>query len=379
MENEGRVVVVDNGSHSIKAGLAGDAHDSIHEFPSNVGRQTLPREEIHVGHFAQDMKFTRRVKFNKPIKKGIVTAWDDMEVIWHHTFFNELRIDPEEHPVLLTESPLNPKMNREKMTAIMFETFKTPAFYSGISAVLSIYSCGLTTGIGIDSGYGVSHTVPVYEGYALPHAIKKLNIAGRSLTEYLANILRERGCGYHFPISEYEWSLNSMKEKFAYCAKDLQGEFKAAEGTKLPFELPDGQMITIGAERFRCPEPLFNPTVVGQRKGIHQLAYQSIQKCSHSIRKDMWSNIVPSGGSTMFRNFDERLYKELKAIAPRNSNIKIVATPKGQAAKAAPLTRRHLTWVGGSILGSLSLFKELCISMDDYDEYGPKIVHRKCF
>jgi len=377
MENEGRVVVVDNGSHSIKAGLAGNDHDRIHEFPSNVGRQTKPQEKIHVGHLAQDLKFTRQVKFNKPIKKGIVTSWDDMEVIWHHTFFDELRVDPEEHPVLLTEPPLNPKMNRERMTAIMFETFRTPAFYAGISAVLSLYSCGLTTGIGIDAGYGVSHTVPVYEGYALPHAIKKLNIAGWGLTEYLAHILIERG--YYFPIPEYERSLNNMKEKFAYCAEDFHWEFKGAEGTQLPYELPDGQKITIGAERFRCPEPLFNPTVVGQRKGIHQLAYQSIQKCSRSIRKDMYSNIVPSGGSTMFMNFDKRLYKEIKAIAPRNSNIKIVATPREQAATAAPLTRRHLTWVGGSILGSLSLFKELCISMDDYDEYGPKIVHRKCF
>jgi len=376
MENEGRVVVVDNGSHSIKAGLAGEDHDSVREFTSNVGRQTKPHEKIHVGHMTQDLKFTRLGKVNKPIKKGIITSWDDMEVIWKHTFSNELHIDPEEHPVLLTESPLNPRMNREKMTMTMFETFRTPAIYAAMSAVLSIYSCGLTTGICIDAGYGASHTVPVYEGYALPYAIKKLDIAGRGLTEYLANILRERG--YHFRISEYERCLNSMKEKLAYCAQDFWAEL-AAEDTKIPFELPDGQKINIGAELFRCPEPLFNPTLVGQRKGIHQLAHQSIQQCSHSIRKDMYSNIVPSGGSTMFMNFDKRLYKEIKAISPKKRNIKIVTPPREQGTTVAPPPRRHLTWVGGSILGSLTLFKELCISMDDYYEHGPRIVHRKCF
>ncbi|KAK6996524.1 actin family [Favolaschia claudopus] len=368
-------IVIENGTGMTKAGFAGyDAPRAV--FPSVIGysRQAVigvgsgvESKNSYVGDEAQSKRGI--LALNYPIEGGIITNWDDMEKIWQFAISNELRTSPEQHAVLLTESPLNPADKREKMASVMFETFNVPAFYVQMPAVLSLYY-GKPTGLVIDSGHGASYVVPIYQGSALRHAIMPLDISGRDITECLVRNFNERGFNIASP-AEYE-IVREIKEKRCYVALDYEQEIRDVDTStalETSFELPDGRILDRGTERLRAPETLFQPSVCGlEGSGIHETAYSSIARCDPDMHRSLYSHVSLCGGNTMFPGLAERLKKELKSLAPAKFEVRVVAHAD----------RKYAAWIGGSILGSLSTFDNISISRQEYDEFGPAIVHRKC-
>ncbi|KAL4580108.1 hypothetical protein LXL04_016288 [Taraxacum kok-saghyz] len=322
-------------------------------FPSVVGRpqdsgSMVDGKDAHVGDGSMSRSGILTLKY--PIEHGIICNSDDMEKLWHHTY-TELQVSTEERPVLLTEALLNPKTNKEKTTQIMFETFNIPAIYFGIQPVLSLCASGRTTGLVLHSGDSVSDIVPIYEDYAIPHAAHCLNFGGRELTDFLMKSLTERG--YMFTTTAERENIRDMKEKCAYVALDYDQELQTAKSSssiEKKYQLLDGQAITIGVERFRCPEALFHPSLIGMEDvvGIHKMTHNSIMKCDVDMRKDLYGSIILSGGSTMFHGLVDRMTKELTALAPSSMKIKVF-----------PTHIIYSPWIGGSILGSLSTFQHV--------------------
>ena len=376
MEKSGiAAVVIDNGTYMCRSGISGD------QIPKKTLRTVTglaaDSEDLALGQEALQLAASKEnVTVSRPIQHGLVMNWDHMEKIWKH-LFKSLSVSSDEYPVLLTEVPFNPKANREKMTQIMFETFSTPAMYSVVGAVLALYATGHTSGVVLDSGEDVSFAVPVVEGYAKPQGIKKDTIGGLSVNAYLEKLLNDAGQAGSLAAlgaSAKGSVLDKLKEKLCYVSMDAEQEMKkVGSSCTEEFELPDGSKISVGPARFQCTEVLFQPSLLQHpTPGLASLIHQCISAMGADLSTAVHSKIVLSGGNTMFPGTKERMLKEMASLSPLPSKEQTVIDI------VAPENRSLCAWIGGSILASLSTFKDMWMTSKEYQEVGPALVHKKC-
>jgi actin-related protein len=366
-------VIFDNGSGLCKAGLSGETGprcviNSVVGHPKfNIPSARTNRKRYFVGEEAQRKYDTLYLHY--PIERGLVTRWDDMEKLWKYLFEWELGVRPNEQPVLMTEPSLNPRETREKTAEIMFEKFGVPALYLSNHAVGALYASACVTGLVVDSGDGVTCTVPIYEGYALPHAITKLHVAGRDITEHLIRLLLARGCT--FPCILNKAVMDDLKEKVCFVTLEQERDVhKREQEFPRQYKLPDGNVIHIGDHLFHVPDVLFAPDRLGiHDPGLSKMVCSSIMKCDMDIQKNLFAEIVLSGGSTLFPGLEERLMKELEMLVPIGIPINITASPD----------RCFFAWIGASIMTCVSTFKQMWITSEDFKEFGKFVVQRKCF
>lgn len=364
MLNNDQAIIIDNGSYWFKAGFSGEKVP-YYLFPSVVGRYS-PLEkkiDVYIGNDAcEKMKF---LVFKYPVTHGFVKNWEDMEKILHHTMFDQLHVDPSEHPVLITERARNSKECRERMTELMFETFNIPSFYIGNQSLFSLISSGKKTGIVLNIGDGLSEIVPFFDGFLIPRKAKIVNVGGDAIT----NAYMNKKELYNLNYQKKEFYIG-MKENLGYIALNYNDEIHKDEySIEKTYKFFDGKEITLSQDRFIIPEGLFRPHFLRiNENGVDYWLFSIIQQCDMEFRKDLYSNILLSGGSTMFKGFKERLQKEIDNLVNPTINVKI----------ESPENRNIATWIGASIFASQNYFSTKSISRFEYNESGKIIINQKC-
>jgi len=380
-------VVCDNGTGFVKCGFAG-GNFPAHIFPSMIGRPLMRYEEEFKNVELKDVMVGDECALHRamletsyPIENGIVTDWKGIFNLWDYTFHERLKIDPKEHKILLTEPPMNPKDNQKRMLESMLEKYQFEAAKVSIQAMLVLYAQGLLTGVVLDSGDGVTHIVPVWEGICPPTLIKRLNVAGRHITRYLIKLLQVRG--YAFNRSADFETVRQIKEKFCYVGYDLEIESRLALETTVlmqQYTLPDGRIIKLGRERYEASEVLFKPSLVDcEQKGVHDMLFDMINEADIDLRPAFYKHIVLSGGSTMYPGLPSRLEKEMKRLYLE----KVLKGDKKRLAKFKlriedPPRRKHMVYLGGSVLADIMKDRpEFWISRAEWAEHGAAIIGKK--
>jgi actin-related protein 2 len=379
-------IVLDQGTGFVKIGHAGSNFPD-YTFPSIVGRPILRAEErtgdieikdIMCGDDASAVRSSLQISY--PMENGIIRNWEDMEHLWDYAFYEKLQEDTTGRKVLLTEPPMNPLKNREKMVSTMFEKYNFGGVYVAIQAVLALYAQGLSSGVVVDSGDGVTHVIPVYESVVLNHLTRRLDVAGRDVTRHLIDLLSRRG--YAFNRSADFETVRQIKEKLCYVSYDLELDAKLANETTTlveTYELPDGRVIKAGSERYLAPECLFQPSLVDvEQDGIGELLFNTIQSADVDIRSSLFKAIVLSGGSSMYPGLPSRLEKELKQLwLTRVLNGDSSRLSKFKVRIEDPPRRKQMVFIGGAVLANIMADKDhMWITKQEWEEYGAQILSK---
>lgn len=403
-------VVIDNGTGYTKMGYAGSSEPSyviptLIGTPNTKGRagagdirssEGLGDLDFYIGNKAQEV--SNSYHLNYPIKHGIIENWDHMEKMWQRCIFKYLKCEPEEHYVLLTEPPLNSPENREYTAEVMFETFNVPGLYIAVQAVLALAASWTSkqvkerslTGTVIDSGDGVTHVIPVAEGYVIGSCIKHIPLAGRDITSFIQQMLRERK--EPIPPEDYFLAARTIKEKYSYTCQEIIKEFgkyddnpdkliKRYQGVNSRTKKP--WTVDIGYERFLGPEMFFKPEIFNPNysESLPEVVDKSILACPIDSRRGLYSNIVLSGGSTMFKNFGKRIERDVDNIVKNRLKKNREKHNLSEADSGKPVDvnvishpkQRYAVWFGGSLLSSTSDFYKYCKTKAQYDEIGPSV------
>ncbi|KAJ1986789.1 Arp2/3 complex subunit, actin nucleation center [Dimargaris cristalligena] len=425
-------VVIDNGTGYTKMGFAGNSGPQF-VIPTVIGTReagaggapNVPKKPAFLSssasassHLAskrgiEDLDFyigdealsnSKTYNLNYPIRHGQIDNWDHMERYWEQCIFKYLRCEPEDHYFLLTEPPLNAPENRENTAEIFFESFNIQGLYIAVQAVLALAASWTSdkvtdqtlTGTVIDSGDGVTHVIPVAEGYVIGSSIRHIPIAGRDITAFVQQLLREHQ-EIAIPPEDSLDVARRIKEQYSYVCPDIVKEFKRFDqephkyfkqfeavhsGTQRPYT------VDVGYERFLAPEIFFNPEIVSSDflTPLPQVVDQVIQTSPIDTRRGLYKNIVLSGGSTMFKDFGKRLQRDIKHVV--DGRVQLSEDQSGGHLKAKPIEvnviahkkQRHAVWFGGSLMACTDQFYTISHTKAEYEEYGPSIArHNRVF
>ncbi|KAL7714151.1 actin [Entamoeba marina] len=361
VDDDARTLVLDIGSALCRSGYAGDDEPQS-SIPTIIGKpishNSKTTTDYYIGNTALQQE---EVVLTTPIKHGVINNSEDYTKLLNHVFTNELHEDPSEIAMFFSEPYFNPNKHSQTLCEIMFESFNVPALFIEVQEVLSLYASGRTTGLIVQSGDGITVTLPLYEGYICEPFFNRSNFGGNDVSSHLIHQLNDV-ISLETSIERFE--ARSIKEKCCYVALNYDEELEMSQTTdslKKNYSLPDGRTITLNKERFTCGEVMFHPELVGyEYKGIHEMAFDTIKQCSCQCRNDFYSNMVLTGGNTLLTGFPERFKKEMEQLVPHAPRLHVIAAPE----------RLIATWIGGSIVASLSTFQEMWFSKQDFEEYG---------